>query len=244
MVSLALCLLLHGSAPAMPPNSPALADGTLLFLENCNSVVEYSTKGKIGHVGLVFRDAGETYIYEATPGKVRRVTADEYMVELARLNKRRDADDQIRVWMLRPKREYTAKEAADMRAFLDAQIGRRYSLRNYVMKQKSDGKHDAEIGPLKIEIAVGGRQPTEGIHCAELASTTLVQSGRYGFTNCHKINPHALYTAVLPTHHAPQEIAVLPLAAKESWCTRAQRRWGEAWTWCGWSCGEAWAFCW
>jgi hypothetical protein len=225
------------------PFDKSVGDGTLIFLENCNSVVEYSTKGKIGHVALVFHDGGETYFYEATPGKVRRVTADEYFVELARLNKRRDADDQIRVWMLRPRTAYTANQAGAMRTFLDAQIGRRYSLRNYVLKEKSDGKHDAELGPLKIEIAVGGHQPTEGIHCAELASTTLVESGRYDFTNCHKINPHALYTAVLPTHHAPEEVAVPPLAVKESWCVRAQRLWSEAWTWCGWSCGEAWAFC-
>jgi len=235
-------LLTLGSNPQI---DTALDDGTLIFLENCNSVVEYSTGGKIGHVALAFTDAGETYFYEATPAKVRRVTAAEYYAELARLNKRRDADEQIRVWMLRPKRAYTAAEVAKMRGFLDGQLGRRYSLKYYVKGDKSDGVHSAEVGPVKFQIAVEAEnKPAEGIHCAQLATTTLNQSGRYAWQNCHKIHPQSLYAAVLATHLPPKEIAVPAPAVKETWCVRAQRRWAETWTWCGWGCGEAWSFCW
>lgn len=220
MHSLLLCLsfLLGGAAerPAIP------ADGTLIFLENCNSIVELTTRGQIGHAALVFHDPEGCWVYEATPAKVRRVTLDEYYAELARLNKRRDDDDQIRVWLLRPMAAYTETEAAKMREHLDTQVGRRYSVRNYVRSNPSTG----------------------GIHCAELTSTTLNQSGRYNFENCHKINPQALYAAVLPTHAAPQELLLSPPAVKEPWCQRAQRRTSEWFTWCGWSCGEVWAWCW
>jgi hypothetical protein len=246
MHSLALCLLLSfGTAPVDSVSNALWPDGTLLFLENCNSVVEYSTRGKIGHVALAFRDEQEMWIYEATPAKVRRVSADDYFAELARLNQRRDADDQMRLWVLQPKTPYSGVETAKMRAFLDAQVGRRYSLRNYV-RGKSDGPHSTKLGPVEVEVVLdtGETKPTDGIHCAELASSTLTESGRYAFRDFHKIHPQALYSAVLATHEPPVEKLVPAPATRETWCVRAQRRWTEAWTWCGWSCGEAWAFCW
>jgi hypothetical protein len=223
MQILFLCVLLGGGAAPAASAAEALpfADGTLVFLESASSVVEYSTRGKIGHVALAFRDGGQTWIYEATPAKVRRVAAAEYCAELARLNARRDADEKIRAWLLRPKPAYRPEEVARMREFLDAQVGRRYSVENYVK----------------------GR-PGEGIHCAELASTTLARSGRYAFEQFHRIHPQALYTAALATHEPPVELAIALPAVQEAWCARAQRRWSEYWNWCRWGCGEAWAFCW
>ncbi|MEX2174069.1 MAG: hypothetical protein WD872_06885 [Pirellulaceae bacterium] len=198
-----------------------LPDGTPLFLENCNSVVEYTTRGEIGHVSLAFNEGGETWVYEATPGEVRRIALADYYAELARINRRRDDDEQVRVWALRPRQAYTVDEVAKMRAFLSDQLGRRYSVRGYVRTK-----------------------PGDGIHCAELASTALNRSGRYGFENCEKIHPQALYAALKPGHMAPQELTIPALAKKEPWCARAQRRTGEWFTWCGWSCQEAWSWCW
>jgi hypothetical protein len=242
MHSLLLCLSFLLGGAAERPSIPA--DGTLIFLENCNSIVELTTRGQIGHAALVFHDAEGCWVYEATPGKVRRVTLDEYYAELARLNKRRDDDDQIRVWLLRPKTAYTQAEATKMREYLDAQIGRRYSVRNYV-RGKAGEVQTTTVGPVTVQVAVNlPHSKGDGIHCAELTSTTLNQSGRYAFENCHKINPQALYAAVLPTHAAPQELLLSPPAVKEPWCQRAQRRTSEWFTWCGWSCGEVWAWCW
>src|SRR5688500_849745 len=194
-------LVALGASPESVAAAPKLEDGTLVFLENVNSVVEYSTRGKIGHVALAFTDGQEAYIYEATPAEVRRVKVAEYYAELARLNKRRDDDDQVRVWMLRPKKAYSPAEIAAMRKYLDGQIGRRYSLRSYVRGKPGDGSHSARLGPLEVKIAVDvkdsdlkdSRQdpPPAGIHCAELASTTLNQTDRYGFENCHRIHPQA-----------------------------------------------------
>ncbi len=197
------------------------SDGTLIFLENCDSVVELTTRGQIGHVALVFHEGETAWVYEAAPGKVRRVVWDEYYAELSRLNKRRDEDDAIRVWSLQPRVAYTSDESGKMRAFLDTQLGRRYSVKNYVRSK-----------------------PYDGIHCAELASTTLNQSGRYSFEQNYRIHPQAFYNAVLATHAKPVEIAIPPPTVKEAWTLGAGRRWSEWWSWCGWSCREAWLFCW
>lgn len=214
-------LLALGASAEKAAPLPVLEDGTLVCLENVNSVVEFSTRGKVGHVALAFRDGGTAYIYEATPGEVRRVSVAEYWQELARLNRRRDDDDQIRAIALRPKQPYSAAEVAAMRGYLDSQVGRRYSLRNYVRSK-----------------------PGDGIHCAELASTTLNRTDRYGFEDCSHIHPQALYAAMKPLSAPPQELAIEPLAVKEPWCARAQRRTAEWFTWCGWSCQEVWYWCW
>jgi hypothetical protein len=224
MYSSLLCALVLLGAPSnagAPSLDRPLPDGTLLFLENVSSAVEWTTRGEIGHVALVFHDGGTAWVYEATPAKVRRITRDEYVVELARLNQRRDDDELTRVLVLRPKTEYTPEQVEQMRAYLDAQIGRRYSVKNYVR-----GK------------------PYDGVHCAELASNTLNQSGRYVFENCYKIHPQALYAAVLPTHAEPDELAIPQPATKDPWRVRASRRCSSWFTWCGWSFREAWLFCW
>jgi hypothetical protein len=203
--------------------APPLEDGSLLFLENCNSVVEFSTKSEVAHVALAFNDADGCFVYEATPGEVRRISFAEYLVELGRINHRRDADSQVRVWLFRPTPGYSEPEVAAMRAALAAQIGRRYSVRNYVRKKSGDG-----------------------IHCAELAALVLNASGRFTLQNGAKIHPAELHTTITGSeHYGPaEELAIAPLATTESWCVRAQRRTAEWFTWCGWSCQEAWLWCW
>jgi hypothetical protein len=220
LFSLAFWLVVASSIAAAE-SAPSLPDGTLLFLENCSSVVERTTKGEIAHVAIIFRGDEGAFVYEATPAKVRRVKLDDYLTELARINNRHDEDDQVRAVALAPQPAYTVNEIDKMRTHLDGQLNRRYSVKGYVR-----GK------------------PSDGIHCAELASTTLNQSGRYKFEDCHKINPQALYKSLLPTHLAPSPLSIPPIAIQESWWLRAKRR-SVAWgTWCGWSCREAWLFCW
>jgi hypothetical protein len=199
-----------------------LDDGTLLFLENCNSVVELSTGGEIGHVALVFNDAEECWVYEATPGEVRRVPLNQYYAELARINRRRDDDDQVRIWAFQPTPAYSPREVSAMRSALDPQLGRRYSVRNYVRTK-----------------------PGDGVHCAELTSLVLSASGRFTLENGAKIHPAALHAAIAASEHfgPPAEISLAP-PAKEPWCARSWHRTTEWFTWCGWSCQEAWLWCW
>jgi hypothetical protein len=201
--------------------TPPLPAGSLLFLENCSSVVERTTQGQIGHVALVFFEGSTPWVYEATPAKVRRITLEAYDIELARLNRGRDADEAVRTHVLRPKQPYRSEEVAAMRSYLDRQLGRRYSVKNYVR-----GK------------------PYDGIHCAELASSTLNESKRYVFKECHKITPQALYSAIEASYVPANHESLAAELPKESWCTRAKRRTSGWFTWCGWSCREAWLFFW
>ena len=185
---LLVCLALFSgsAAPAIADSPPAaLPSGTLLFLENCSSVVERTTKGKIGHVAMVMADDSATWVYEATPAQVRRVTQDEYYAELARINARRDKDDPIRTWARQPAAEFSATQITAMRAALDEQLGRPYSVKKYVRDK-----------------------PSDGIHCAELASTTLNASGRFAFQDCHRIHPSALYAAVDSGYGPPEEVII------------------------------------
>jgi hypothetical protein len=198
-----------------------IQDGTLLYLQNCSSVVQLSTHSEIDHVALAFAREGEMWIYEATPAQVRRVPLAMYEEELAKLNVRRQTDEKIHVWALNPQRPYSAAELATINGYLDAQIGRRYSLENYVKKR-----------------------PGTGVQCAELAASALNQAERYTFTDCYSINPAALVSHLQSVSLPAAEVAIPKLATKETWCERSNRRWGEIWSWCSWSCGEAWAFCW
>src|SRR5262245_8714404 len=147
LLRLALALIGATEQSAPPP------DGTLLFLENCSSLVERATHGEIGHAALVFRNEGTCWVYEATPAKVRRVSLADYYAELARINARRDEKEKMRAWLLVPKTPYTAAEVAKMREYLDAQIGRRYSVRNYV-RGKPGGVHSANVGPVEVQVTL------------------------------------------------------------------------------------------
>ena len=209
-------LLLAGLACSASP----LEDGTLLFLENASSVVKVATGGKIGHVAIVMTDDGHSWIYEATPARVRRTTPAAYKEELVRINARRDDDQKIRMLALRPQTPYSDAEKTAMRAFLNDQLGRRYSLLNYV--ENKDG---------------------DGIHCAELASGALNATGRYHFEQPRSIHPTRFFELVQPKHRAAESVALPDAAPQETWCQRADRRWGEIWRWSCWGCSEAWAFC-
>ncbi|WP_254511645.1 hypothetical protein [Anatilimnocola floriformis] len=200
---------------------PEIGEGSLLFLENCNSVVEYATRDEIGHVAIAFRDGNETWIYEATPGNVRRVTFAEYDQELARINAGRNRREPVRLWIVAPEQKFTAAETTAMREYLDEQLGRRYSVKNYVL-----GK------------------PGDGTHCAELAANTLNRSGRFELADSHTIHPAKLMKIVEPVYSVKTEHQIAPLAASEPWYVRWGRCCSSTGNWCTWSCREAWSFCW
>ena len=197
-----------------------LEDGTLLFLENCSSVVQRATHGSVGHVAIVMNEGNETWVYEAIPGNVRRLKADDYYAELSRLNARKNEEQQIRTFALRPEKPYRDNERQAMRHYLDEQVGRRYSVKGYVRGKES-----------------------VGVHCAELASHTLNESGRYQWEQCHSISPSKLQELVDPSYKAPTMVELPAFEVEETWCQRTQRRWDSFRTWCSWGCGEAWSFC-
>ena len=201
--------------------SPEIGDGSLLFLENCNSVVELATRDEIGHVAIAMREDGETWIYEATPGKVRKLTFAAYEEELSRINAGRNSRDAVKLWIVSPQRQFTPAEVTAMQEFLDEQLGGSYSVKNYVRNQ-----------------------PGDGTHCAELAAGTLNRSGRFDLARPHAIHPAKLLTIIEPEYPAKSEYTIGKLAVTEPWYVRWGRCCASTCNWCDWSCREAWSFAW
>src|SRR5690606_18782057 len=140
--------------------APTVEDGSLLFLENSNRFVELFTGDGVTHVAVVLHDGGTPYVYEATPGEVRRVPLKAYYAELGRINQGRDNDRKIRAWLAQPAEPLSAREVAAMRGYLNSQIGRRYSVKGYV------------------------RGSSDGIHCAEYAAQALVKASQLELQRC------------------------------------------------------------
>lgn len=195
-------------------------DGSLVYLENCNSIVETTTRDTVGHVGLVLNDDDQTWIYEAAPSQVRRVAWADYQTEIARINARKSEKNRVRMWLLAPAKPYTPAECRAMRETLETSLGRRYSIAGYVKDR-----------------------PGDGIHCAELASTALGASGRHAFSKQYAVTPGRLVEQIRPASLPAVEIACTSAPA-EPWCARTWRRLGEMTSWCGWSCGESWSLVW
>ncbi|MFM2094514.1 MAG: hypothetical protein RIS70_1638 [Planctomycetota bacterium] len=192
-------------------------DGTLLFLERGNLVVELWTGKDITHVGMIFREGGEPWLYEAVPGKVRRIRLDAYYREISEYNRGRR--DPARVWLCQPSKSYSPQACTDMRSFLQSQIDRRYSIKNYVKGRNGDG-----------------------IHCAELTAETLNQSGRFQFSNSFAISPGELAESIRPHYEGAIGVQLAP-PLERSWCERSTDWWLGFVHWCGWSCNEALSFC-
>jgi hypothetical protein len=200
-----------------------LDDGSLVLLENCNYWVERYTGAPIGHVAVAVNESDRTWIYEATPGKVRRLTWDDYRAELAKLNsdRQRKKKQEIITWVLQPKEALSKQQSAEMKCYLDSQLDRRYSVRGIVRGKEGDG-----------------------IHCAELASHALNAAGLTHIAECHRQSPAAVREAALPLSVAAIRATIAPPVVAESWCGRVWRRWSNAAMLCRWSWGEAWGFCW
>lgn len=201
----------------------SLDDGSLVFLEKCNYFVERYTNAPIGHVAVAVRENEETWIYEATPGKVRRLTWGEYRAELGQLNadRTRKEKDPIVAWICGPKQALGEKESSALRQYLDSQLDRRYSVKGIVRGREGDG-----------------------IHCAELAARALNAVGHVEIVDCHKQSPAGLMERAKSLSEQPQQATLELPEEEEKWCARAWRNTIHWATMCRWSCGEAWHYCW
>ena len=82
MHSLILLTLLLGAAPNVE-------SGSLLFLQNADKIVDIQTGSEIDHVAMIVQIDGHTWVYEATPPKVRRLKLKTYCHEIAKLNQKK-----------------------------------------------------------------------------------------------------------------------------------------------------------
>lgn len=218
MNTILLAAVLLGGSP-VDVNKPA--DGSLLFSQNSKKVVEEWTDSAFTHVAIVVNLAGEPWVYEAAPPKVRRVRLTTYYREIGLENKKRD-DDKIRLWLLPPDKPYSEAQANDVREFLKSQNSRRYSVRNYVRNK-----------------------PGDGIHCAELVGNVLTRAGKLPLEATYALNPTTLLQAVVPEYSQAYEVFItVEEKKKKSWCQRSQEWWASAFRWCGWASEECWKFCW
>jgi hypothetical protein len=198
-----------------------LPDGSLLFLEGSNKPVSTVTRSEYTHVALVRNIGGRPWVYEATPAKVRRVTLDTYLAELADQN--RDRQERTRLWAYAPRTAYSPRQQTALARYTDAQIGRRYSVKGYLRGRDVDG-----------------------IHCADFAATALESTGRFDVERGYAFSPGVLLQKVRGYYQPPHMVRYRqpPVTASVSWCERSWKQWAAAQRWCDWVAVEAWMFCW
>lgn len=166
-----------------------LDDGTLLFIKNGRGIVQRYTNSEYTHVGIIFNEDGEPWVYEATPPRVRKVKLSTYYREMIEWNdKHRDDDDETpaELWIYRPLVPYSEEQVRDMRTYLQSQMGRRYSIGSYLFNQVR-----------------------KGCHCSELTSNTLNRTGLFQFRQTYGVSPGQVEKEVRPRYGDPLQV-VLP----------------------------------
>ena len=210
MNALILITAVLGAAPVVP-------DGTLVFLQKSNEVVEFYTGSDKTHVGIIFSDARNLWVYEAAPGKVRRVRLPHYLRMIAESNRGRKQP--IRVFLKIPQREFSQRDVFEMRYHLDMQLGKPYTIRHLVRGGKSDG-----------------------VHCSQLVGEGLNKSSRFRLDSPVKLSPAQLLKATSSEYQRAKQVSLAGLDDKRSWCQRTWSNWGDFGSWCRWSLGESWKF--
>ena len=197
--------------------NPAVSDGTIVFLQKSNEVVEFYTGSDKTHVGIIFSDAKNRWVYEAAPGKVRRITLPTYLRTIAESNQGRS--QAILVFLKLPKRDFSQQDIYQMRHHLDMQLGKPYTIRHLVRGGKSDG-----------------------FHCAQLVGEGLNKSQRFDLKNPLELSPAQLLKVTSSQYGQPKQVSLAGLGAKRPWCERTWNSWTDFGSWCRWSLGESWNF--
>lgn len=209
----ALALLLLGTVSA----AEAPRHGSLIFLENSNRIVEAYTDSSISHVSIVIYHGSEPWVYEATPPEVRRIRYTDYLKEMGALHHGRKSHA-LNVLVRQPRKAFAMEERNRIRSHAEEQLGRRYSIKNYVRQR-----------------------PGDGMHCAEFAASTLEATGRIELGECCTVSPGLLFRQLNHTY-LPARKLELP-QVNLPW---RQRSWDwlvGCMNWCGWSCWETMTFC-
>ena len=206
MNALAFCLLSSVVATG------TFEDGTLIFVEDSNELVEFYTDSKTTHVAIIVKD----HVYQAEPPTVRKLLATDYLKEIAQAN---DKHAKMAVSLYTPKVPLTEDEVKKMVEYLDKQVGRRYSIRGFFRKDESDG-----------------------IHCSQICTEALVAAGRVKSERPWKVSPTTLRDSLASTYNAGKGYYLVEKKDQTrwqrfcAWCTGAGRWCGwsceETWTFC------------
>jgi hypothetical protein len=212
IMTTAILLGVGGSTAVDVPN------GSILVIHNSKKLVRLSTASTITHVAMVFNETGKPYVYEATPAKVRRLELKQYYKEIGVLN--RDRKEQMRIEICGPRRAYTDRERSQMLAYLQSQLGRRYSIRGYVRES-----------------------PGDGIHCAALVGTAVTRSGACRVVNPNRQSPAALMIGLRMLYKPGSKVSIPVAAHKPTMGERWSGMWSGIKLWCSWSLVESFRFC-
>ncbi|MEO2022195.1 MAG: YiiX/YebB-like N1pC/P60 family cysteine hydrolase [Pirellulaceae bacterium] len=198
-------------------STPTVADGSIVYLQKSNGFVEFYTGSDQTHVGIVFSDASQQWVYEAAPGKVRRVPLADYLRNLGELNRRRS--EEIGVYFRQPRRSFSPAEVYAMRHYLDMQLGKPYTVRNFI-----------------------GNVNTVGFHCSELVGEGLNRSRRFKLGQPQALSPAQLLRLTQSQYQPSRQVSVVAAGRERPWCQRTWGAWADFGNWCRWSCGESWNF--
>ena len=110
------------------PVSAELPDGSLVLLRDSNPLVKKVTQSPWTHMGIVFSENGRQWVYEASPGGVRRVSFSNFVVDA--YSRRLCYNNAPSMYTMTPGTPFSATEVSAMHRFARSQIGRRYSVQS------------------------------------------------------------------------------------------------------------------
>ncbi len=179
-----------------------LDDGTLVFLKNGRRIVQRYTHSKFTHVGMVFNIDGEPWLYEATPPKVRRIKLSTYYREVSDYNNKRNQDHgDAEIWVYRPIIPYRTTQVTKMKSYLDSQLGRKYSISSYLLKEFR-----------------------RGCHCSELMSETLNRTGLFRFGRTFRQSPGDVARAIGLNYEEPTRVMLRSKSVDPSFPRRLDQK--------------------
>lgn len=157
-------------------------DGSLLFIENGNRIVQNHTDSTITHVAIIFKNDNDFWVYEAVQPKVRKIKLADYYLEIEKINTRKKEKRKLKVWISNPNDPLTEIQKELAKTYLEKQIGRKYSIAGYL----------EEI-------------PVKGIHCCELVGETLVLMKINFSDNTSKDDPWSVWKKTKPFYKEKKE---------------------------------------
>jgi len=199
------------------PVSAVLPDGSLVLLRDSNPLVMKVTRSPWTHMGIVFNENGRQWVYEASPGGVRRVSFANFAVDA--YSRRLCYNKAPSMYTMIPDTPFSTTEVFAMHRFATSQVGRRYSVKG-----------------------VFHHRPVEGTNCAQFVAATLQQSGRIRFPNTFSQTPASVLnrssTLFGKSSYVPPPAGI----ETQTWLDATDRTASDTRQWLKWSTWEVFRF--
>ncbi len=207
LLLLAMCL----------PVSAELPDGSLVLLRDSNPLVKKVTQSPWTHMGIVFSENGQRWVYEASPGRVRRLSFSNFVVDA--YSRRLCYNKAPSMYTMTPEPLFSTAEIAAMHRFARSQVGRRYSVKGIFRDR-----------------------PVEGTNCAQFVAATLQQSGRIRFPDTFSQTPISVLQRSSSLYGKPSYVVAPAGVESQTWLDATDRTASDTRQWLKWSAWEAFRF--